>query len=101
MSFWNKLKKPVFVLAPMADVTDASFRRVIAKYGKPDTIRPKNFFPPNAITRLHAENHSWLEKKTFGQRPLPAQGNFAPLRLSFSEGVLAGGFRTFAVCSKA
>ena len=24
------------VLAPMADVTDASFRRVIAKYGKPD-----------------------------------------------------------------
>jgi len=36
--FWKKLKKPFFVLAPMADVTDASFRRVIAKHGKPDVM---------------------------------------------------------------
>lgn len=35
MSFWNELKKPIMVLAPMADVTDPAFRRVIAKYGKP------------------------------------------------------------------
>ena len=35
-NFWNKLKKPIIVLAPMADVTDASFRRMFAKYGKPD-----------------------------------------------------------------
>jgi nifR3 family TIM-barrel protein len=34
--FWKNIKKPFFVLAPMADVTDAAFRRVIAKYGKPD-----------------------------------------------------------------
>ena len=34
--FWDKLPKPFFVLAPMADVTDAAFRRIIAKYGKPD-----------------------------------------------------------------
>lgn len=34
-TFWHKLKKPFFVLAPMADVTDAAFRRIIAKYGKP------------------------------------------------------------------
>lgn len=32
MSFWQQLPKPIFVLAPMADVTDASFRRMIAKY---------------------------------------------------------------------
>jgi len=36
MSFWNELEKPFFVLAPMADVTDAAFRRIITKYGKPD-----------------------------------------------------------------
>ena len=36
--FWKKLKKPFFVLAPMADVTDAAFRHVIAKYGKPDAM---------------------------------------------------------------
>ncbi len=36
--FWNKLKKPFFVLAPMADVTDAAFRRIIAEKGKPDVM---------------------------------------------------------------
>ena len=38
LGFWNKLIKPIFVLAPMADVTDAAFRRVIAKCGKPDVM---------------------------------------------------------------
>jgi len=32
MNFWQDLPKPMFVLAPMADVTDAPFRRMIAKY---------------------------------------------------------------------
>ena len=32
MSFWEKLQKPFFVVAPMADVTDPAFRRMIAKY---------------------------------------------------------------------
>jgi nifR3 family TIM-barrel protein len=36
--FWSKLKKPFFVLAPMANVTDAAFRLIIAKYGKPDAF---------------------------------------------------------------
>lgn len=36
MNFWQKLKKPIIVLAPMADVTDAPFRSLFAKYGKPD-----------------------------------------------------------------
>ncbi len=35
-NFWSKLPAPFFVLAPMADVTDTAFRRMIAKYGKPD-----------------------------------------------------------------
>jgi len=34
--FWDKLPKPFFCLAPMADVTDAAFRSMFAKYGKPD-----------------------------------------------------------------
>lgn len=36
--FWAKLKKPIMALAPMANVTDVAFRRVIAKYGKPDVM---------------------------------------------------------------
>jgi tRNA-dihydrouridine synthase len=35
-NFWTSLPKPFFVLAPMANVTDAAFRKIIAKYGKPD-----------------------------------------------------------------
>ena len=31
-------KKPLFILAPMANVTDSAFRRIIAKYGKPDMM---------------------------------------------------------------
>jgi nifR3 family TIM-barrel protein len=34
-NFWAELEKPLFVLAPLANVTDAAFRRVIAKYSKP------------------------------------------------------------------
>src|SRR3989344_9612025 len=37
-NFWTKLKKPIFCLAPMADVTDCAFRQIIAKYGKPDVF---------------------------------------------------------------
>ena len=38
MNFWQRLKKPIMVLAPLADVTDPAFRRIIAKYGKPDVM---------------------------------------------------------------
>ncbi len=36
--FWQQLKKPILALAPMANVTDAAFRRLITKYGKPDVL---------------------------------------------------------------
>src|SRR3989344_6557707 len=38
MNFWKQLKKPIMALAPMANVTDAAFRQIIAKYGKPDVM---------------------------------------------------------------
>jgi nifR3 family TIM-barrel protein len=37
-NFWQQLKKPIIVLAPMANVTDAAFRSIIARYGKPDVM---------------------------------------------------------------
>lgn len=37
-NFWKELKKPIMVLAPMADVTDCVFREIINKYGKPDVF---------------------------------------------------------------
>ncbi|MDE2173384.1 MAG: tRNA-dihydrouridine synthase [Patescibacteria group bacterium] len=35
-SFWSRLSKPFFAMAPMADVTDAAFRALVAKRGAPD-----------------------------------------------------------------
>lgn len=35
---WTQLEKPLIVLAPMAGVTDAAYRRIIAKYGKPHVM---------------------------------------------------------------
>lgn len=34
--FWNSFKKPVIALSPMDGVTDAPFRLITNKYGKPD-----------------------------------------------------------------
>ncbi len=36
MSFWDELPRPIVGLAPMDGVTDAPFRRIVARYGKPD-----------------------------------------------------------------
>ena len=37
-NFWQKLKKPFLVQAPMEDVTDVVFREIIATCGKPDVF---------------------------------------------------------------
>ncbi|MDH5442521.1 MAG: tRNA-dihydrouridine synthase family protein, partial [Candidatus Nomurabacteria bacterium] len=34
LGFWGNLPSPIWALAPMADVTDQAFRRIIAKYSR-------------------------------------------------------------------
>jgi tRNA-dihydrouridine synthase len=34
MNFWQNLPRPFFTVAPMADVTDVAFRKMIAKYSR-------------------------------------------------------------------
>jgi tRNA-dihydrouridine synthase len=34
LGFWKNIRKPFLVMAPMADVTDAAFRRMFVKYSK-------------------------------------------------------------------
>lgn len=38
LGFWEKLKRPFLIMAPMADVTDAVFRSIIAQRAKPDVF---------------------------------------------------------------
>lgn len=43
MNFWQDIKTPFLTIAPMADVTDAAFRRLIAKYSGTGEGRPNPF----------------------------------------------------------
>ena len=73
--FWEKLKKPVFVLAPMADVTDAAFRRIIAKYGKPDVMWTE-FVSADGLARAPEAGRKKLLKHleySEAERPIVAQ----------------------------
>lgn len=36
--FWDKLKKPIFALAPMMDVTDSAFRQIVAEQSSPSVM---------------------------------------------------------------
>lgn len=77
MNFWKTLPAPMMVLAPMADVTDPAFRRMIAKYsrhvradgteGGPDVMWTE-FVSADGLVRAPAE----------GQKKLRADLQFAP-----------------------
>lgn len=73
--FWSQLKKPIMVLAPMADVTDAAFRRVIAAKGKPD-VTWTEFVSADGLARAPEEGRQKLLKDlmyTEAERPIVAQ----------------------------
>ncbi len=85
MSFWQKLKTPFFVLAPMADVTDAPFRRMIAKHsahvrgdgtvGGPDVMWTE-FVSADGLVRANPEGKVKLMADLIYQeeeRPIVAQ----------------------------
>ena len=76
--FWDKIEKPVYAMAPMADVTDAAFRYMIAKYGKPDVMFTEfvscdglcSVGRPNLMKYLHYDE---IERpiviQLFGEKP--------------------------------
>lgn len=76
--FWAHLKKPFFVLAPLADVTDASFRRIIAKYSKPGVMGAMwtEFVSADGLVRAPEEGRKKLLADLMyseSERPIVAQ----------------------------
>ncbi|OGC93184.1 hypothetical protein A2876_04760 [Candidatus Amesbacteria bacterium RIFCSPHIGHO2_01_FULL_48_32b] len=57
MSFWQRLTKPFWVLAPMEDVTDSVFRRMVISVGRPDVCFTEF---TNIDSIIHAFNTSPL-----------------------------------------
>ncbi len=85
MNFWQDLPKPFFTVAPMADVTDAAFRRMIAKYsahtradgtvGGPDVMWTE-FVAADGLVRATPEGKEKLMKDLIyvgEERPIVAQ----------------------------
>lgn len=70
--FWRKLKKPILALAPMADVTDAAFRKIIAKYGKPDVFFTE-FTSADGLVSAGREKLLINMKFSRGEHPIVAQ----------------------------
>ena len=72
-NFWEKLKKPIFVLAPMADVTDYAFRSIINKYGKPDVLWTE-FVSADGLAHPVAREKLLIDLKfDKGEHPIVAQ----------------------------
>ncbi len=79
-SFWQELKKPFFVMAPMADVTDAAFRALVAARGAPDVfwtefVSADGLYHTREIQKMPDDENPLMRDliKGEGQRPIIAQ----------------------------
>ncbi len=92
MNFWSSLPRPIIGLSPMDGVTDASFRSVIARQGKPDVTFTE-------FTHVHDICHGpekLLETLVYSEieRPMVAQlyGNDPELFFQAAHAVCELGF---------
>jgi len=71
MNFWEKITKPAIGLSPMDGVTDASFRYITAKHGRPDVTLTEFV----NIQSAFYSPHTLLKDFTYGEieRPVVAQ----------------------------
>lgn len=75
MYFWEDLPRPFFIQAPMEDVTDAAFRHLIARHGKPDVMFTEFTSADGLILAPESGKYAILKKLLFGdaERPIVAQ----------------------------
>lgn len=74
-NFWNDLQRPIMALAPMEDVTDAAFRTLIVRYGKP-AVMFTEFTSADGLMLAPEKVQPMLRKKLMyaeGERPIVAQ----------------------------
>lgn len=72
MNFWEKLKKPILILAPMEGVTDSVFRQIVASVGKPDVFFTE-FVPVDALLSGGQKKVLSSLKFTQSERPIVTQ----------------------------
>ncbi len=78
LGFWKNLKRPIFCLAPMADVTDCAFRELITKYSDTDRnfgrVFWTEFVSADGLAHPKAREKLLIDLKyTESERPIVAQ----------------------------
>lgn len=70
--FWKDLPRPFFILAPMDDVCDAAFRRIVARCAKPDVLMTEFVSVAGLCSegREHLLHDLWFDPI---ERPIVAQ----------------------------
>lgn len=74
-NFWVALPRPFFALAPLEDVTDAAFRRLIARHGKPHVMFTE-FTSADGFLLADEDGQKKIRKKLLyseSERPVVAQ----------------------------
>jgi nifR3 family TIM-barrel protein len=71
-NFWEKLKKPIMVMAPMSGVSDEPFRLMLLKYGKPDVFWTE-FVSVDGLFSKGREYCLKILKFNLKERPMVAQ----------------------------
>ncbi len=77
MSFWQTIDRPIIGLSPMDGVTDASFRFITAKHGRPDVTLTEfvnvesAFFTPHALIKdlTYCEIERPAVAQIYGHKP--------------------------------
>jgi len=82
-SLWHTVSKPIIALAPMADVTDAAYRHLIAKYSKPsgpdvmytEFVSADGLYHTREIQKMADEKNPLMKDLIFSEveRPIVAQ----------------------------
>ncbi|MBI2048636.1 MAG: tRNA-dihydrouridine synthase family protein [Parcubacteria group bacterium] len=75
-NFWETLSKPLFVLAPMEDITDAAFRELLGAQEQKPVVFYTEFTSADGLALAPKEGREKLLKKlqyTEGERPIVAQ----------------------------
>lgn len=80
MNFWKELEKPILALAPMADVTDPAYRRLIAETAQPDVfwtefVSADGLYATRTRGVMSDEDNPLMRDLQFGskERPIVAQ----------------------------
>jgi tRNA-dihydrouridine synthase len=74
-NFWLKLPRPIMAMAPMANVTDAAFRRMFAECGKPDVFWTEFVSVEGLLSRGREKllTDLWFDRENPAEHPIMAQ----------------------------